>query len=279
MDRIIKKVKKVSGVVNLPGDRSISHRALFCASLADGVSEIFGCSDALECEATKKCIRQLGIEINGDTERIEVVGKGIDGYSKPEDTLDTENSATALAILSGLLSGFEFESEISGGAGLKKRSYKSLIDALMKMGAKIESDGGALPLKVTGTHIVGTNYSFATPSPHVKSSLLMAALKAEGETIIHETIPSRDHTERMLNHFDIPLEIYTTEDAQTGTELDRRMKRIKQKQMFQEKGSEIHLWGIGGFGPATVEIPGDVTASAPFITIGTTLKSSNVQIK
>ena len=279
MDRIVKKVKKIGGTIELPGDRSISHRALLLASLADGVSEISGCSESLECKATIDCLEKLGIEITGDKKRMEVIGKGIEGYSAPETVLDIKNSATVLCLLTGLLSGYEFDSEIVGSDSLSRRSYKLLIQSLEKMGAKIESPNFVLPFKISGSHLKGANHSFPLPSPHVKSALLFAGLKAEGETVINETIPSRDHTEKMISHFGIPMEIYATEEAQPTDDLDRRMKRIKQKQMFREKGSQIHIWGLAGFSPTEVHIPGDVTASAPFVTITTILKNSNLQIK
>ncbi|MCP4634718.1 MAG: hypothetical protein GY855_17450, partial [candidate division Zixibacteria bacterium] len=103
--------------------------------------------------------------------------------------------------------------------------------------------------------------------------------KAEGETVISESISSRDHTERMISNFGIPIELQAAKQEQDTDELDRRMKRIKQKQMFREKGLEIHLWGASGISPTNVNIPGDVTSAAPFIAAGTILKNSNIQIR
>ncbi|PJA26760.1 MAG: 3-phosphoshikimate 1-carboxyvinyltransferase [candidate division Zixibacteria bacterium CG_4_9_14_3_um_filter_46_8] len=279
MDRIIKKVKKVNGVIELPGDRSISHRALILASLADGVCEIYGCSTALECEGTKNCLRKLGIAISGDNVRLEVEGQGIEGYSPPESDLDVGNSAAGLSLLTGILAGFEFESILTGNPSLNNRSYKTLVQSLEKMGAKIESNDFRVPLKIKGTHLAGSQFSLSDSSAHLKSALLLAGLKAEGETIINEAIPGRDHTERLINHFGIPIEIYMGEEVNGLDDLDRRMKRIKQKQMYREKGTEVHIWGIAGIMPAKIYIPGDVTSAAPLIAAATILKNSNLQIK
>jgi 3-phosphoshikimate 1-carboxyvinyltransferase len=279
MDKTVKKVKKASGTIELPGDNSISHRALILASLADDVSEIYGCSDSLEVETTKKILNNLGVEISGDVTRLEVKGKGIDGYSAPESVIDAGSSPAALYLFTGLLSAFEFDSEIDTSDLLKRRSYSDLIETLVKMGANIQSENGIPPFKISASHLLGIEYSIPTSSPLLKSAVLLAALLAEGETVIRESIPSRDHTERMINHFSIPMEIYSAEDSRDQDDLDRRMKRIKQKQMFREKGSEIHIWGAAGISPARVDIPGDITLSAPFITLATILKNSNLKIK
>ncbi|MBD3234408.1 MAG: 3-phosphoshikimate 1-carboxyvinyltransferase [candidate division Zixibacteria bacterium] len=279
MEKIVKRVKRVNGTVKLPGDRSITHRAVILASLADDICEIFGISNALECQATIDCLKLMGIEINGDSERLEVIGKGIDGYSPPEEELNVGNSITALCLLTGIMAGYQFDSVINTASTQRKRSLKALIEALQTMGAKIESNDYRTPLKISGTTLKGSEFAFSEPSAHTKSAVLFAALKAEGETIVNEAIPSRDHTERMINHFGIPIEMHFSDDPTDYDELDRRMKRIKQKQMFREKGGDIHVWGIGGISPTSVSIPGDISLAAPLVTAATILKNSNLQLE
>ncbi|MCP4631824.1 MAG: 3-phosphoshikimate 1-carboxyvinyltransferase, partial [candidate division Zixibacteria bacterium] len=223
MDKIIKKVKKVGGTIDLPGDRSISHRSLILSSLADGTSVIRNCSNALECESTKTCLKQMGVEISGDVERLEVAGLGIDGLMKPDSPLNVNNSAAALSLLTGILSGFGFDVEIQGNEALSRRPFKRLIQHLEKMGAKIDSNDYKLPFIIHGSHLIGTDFNFPSPNPHTKSSLLFAGLKAEGETVISESISSRDHTERMISNFGIPIELQAAKQEQDTDELDRRM--------------------------------------------------------
>ncbi len=278
MNKLIKKVKRINGTIELPGDRSISHRAAMIASLAEGTSEITNFSDSLECMQTIDCLRKLGAEINIDSNNLEVVGKGLDGFVAPKSELFVGNSATALCLLTGLLAGFKFEVTLDGSKFIKNRSYKTVLDPLREMGANIECERDRPPFKINGSHLIGINYTFEQSVPHGKSAVLFSALKAEGETVVTERIPSRDHTERIMHRFGIPVEIYIAENPEEYEELDRRMKRIKQKMMFREKGTEVHTWGITGYGPARLQIPGDITLAAPFITAATILKNSNIQI-
>ena len=182
MDQTLSPVKKFRGSVRVPGDKSISHRALMLAALADGVSNIKGLSPGLDVASTAACMRALGsgVERAGD-DLIQVRGVGPECFKAPETELDAGNSGTTIRLLSGILAGQNFTSRITGDQYLQKRPMRRVIDPLTEMGARVESAGdGYPPLVIAGGGLNAITYKLPVPSAQVKSCVLLAGLFAQG---------------------------------------------------------------------------------------------------
>jgi len=201
--------ESLRGEIRVPGDKSISHRAVMFASLADGVSHISGFLEGEDTRATARAFAQMGVRIDttSASERV-VYGVGIDGLKAPTAPVDCGNAGTGMRLLAGLLAGQTFDTTLIGDESLSKRPMRRVIDPLAKMGARIESSGAGLPpLHIYGgTTLRGIDYTLPVASAQVKSALLLAGLYAQGETQVHEPHPTRDYTERMLRAFGYPIE-------------------------------------------------------------------------
>jgi len=201
----------VSGVVELPGDKSISHRYAMLAALAEGRSEIANYSSAADCRSTLECLRALGAEISLSREAVPVVritGSGLAGLKPPRRALDAQNSGSTMRMLSGILAGQSFASTITGDASLRRRPMRRVIEPLREMGAVIESHGGGhAPLAIRGGELRAIDYTLPVPSAQVKSAVLMAGLYADGITTVHESVRTRDHTELALREFGANVEV------------------------------------------------------------------------
>jgi len=192
----------VSGVVELPGDKSISHRYAILAALAEGTSEIRNYSSAADCASTLECVRRLGIAVDAKGEHVRIAGKGLDGLKAPRKTIDAENSGSTIRMLSGVLAGQEFTSTITGDSSLRRRPMRRVVDPLRQMGADIHSsDGDRAPLEIRGGKLHAIDYTTPVPSAQVKSAILLAGLYADGVTIVREAVRTRDHTEVALREF------------------------------------------------------------------------------
>ncbi|MGM0602138.1 MAG: 3-phosphoshikimate 1-carboxyvinyltransferase [Bacillota bacterium] len=252
----IKPKKKIKGEINVPGDKSISHRALILASIAEGESKITGLLEAEDCLSTMNIMKELGVEITKKAEgEYTVNGKGIDGLREADDILDCGNSGTSMRLLTGLLSSQDFYSVLTGDHSLRRRPMQRIIDPLTKMGAEIFSRrGGLAPLSIKGQKLTGIRYKLPVASAQLKSSILLAALKSEEETVIIEPAVSRDHTERMLKGAGIDLEI----------ESDRiTLKHSKKRKL----------------NPFNIRIPGDISSAAFFITAALTAEEGELLLK
>jgi len=200
MEITLGPAKPIVGTFDVPGDKSISHRALLLASVADGISSLRNLLHAEDPASTIHCLRALGVEITQERAVTQVQGRGLIGFRRPTVHLNAGNSGTTMRLLSGLLAGHSFESTITGDDSLKKRPMKRVIDPLTLMGARIQSAGDKPPLTVIGTNpLTPITYTLPFPSAQVKSAVLLAGLYADGETTVIETVATRDHTERMLN--------------------------------------------------------------------------------
>lgn len=193
----IKRAVSLNGSITVPGDKSISHRAVMLGALAEGTTHIKGFLPGADCISTINCFRSMGIEIQLNGDIIEVHGKGLYGLKQPEKMLYTGNSGTTTRLLCGILSGQSFDSSVTGDASICRRPMKRVTEPLSEMGAKI--DGEYCPLFIKGSRLHGMEYNMKVASAQVKTAIILAALYADGETIIHETEKSRDHTERMLS--------------------------------------------------------------------------------
>ncbi len=189
--------------MRVPGDKSISHRALLLGAVAEGEIHIVNFLDSADCRATLTALKALGVRIDQAGEsKLTVHGTGFEGLRSPAQQLDCGNSGTGLRLLAGLLAGQPFQTVLTGDASLRQRPMRRIIEPLSRMGVVIESDNGRAPLTIHGGRpLTALVYEMPVASAQVKSALLLAGLQAEGETWLHEPAVSRDHTERMLAAF------------------------------------------------------------------------------
>ncbi|MGI6706338.1 MAG: 3-phosphoshikimate 1-carboxyvinyltransferase [Clostridia bacterium] len=254
MKHTIRQARRLSGHIKVPGDKSISHRAIMMGALAKGVTEITGFLMGEDCLNTISCFQQLGINIDicGDS-CVRVYGKGLHGLEKPIRRLDAGNSGTTCRILLGILAGQTFDSELTGDDSLRRRPMSRVVTPLNMMGAVIEgADGGNhLPLKIKGRPLHGIRYQLPVASAQLKSSLIMAGLFTDSPTHIHEPVPSRDHTELMLSSF--------------GGNL-------------KKQGDIITVEPVKELYGQSISIPGDISSAAFFITAALIIPDSQVRI-
>ena len=254
MDRKITGTKTLKGEVTVPGDKSISHRAVMFGSLADGLTEINGFLEGADCLSTIDCFRKLGINIerNGDT--VKVYGRGYRGLTAPSETLDAGNSGTTTRLISGILAGQRFESVLDGDDSLRSRPMKRIITPLSLMGADISGKNGndCVPLEIKGRTLKGIDYVSPVASAQVKSCVILAGLYAEGKTSVTEPAISRNHTELMLKGFGADIR----SDGLTVT---------------ITPGNEL----VG----QKICVPGDISSAAYFIAAGLITKNSQILIK
>ena len=197
----------INGVVELPGDKSISHRYAILAGLAEGRSEIFNYATAADCRSTLECLRRLGVGIDATRERVRITGGGLDGLKAPKRALDAENSGSTMRMLSGVLAGQKFTSTITGDGSLRKRPMRRVAEPLRQMGAEIRGrDGDVAPLEIRGGNLRAIDYAIPVPSAQVKSAILLAGLYADGATAVRESVRTRDHTELALREFGATVE-------------------------------------------------------------------------
>ncbi len=218
------------GRLRVPGDKSISHRAIMLGALAEGMTTVTGFLEGEDCLATLRAFRAMGVRIDGpDRGRVTVHGVGLHGLRPPTGTLDMGNSGTSMRLMSGLLAGQVFDTVLSGDASLNRRPMRRVTEPLALMGARIEAtESGTAPLRIHGgQRLTGIDYSLPVASAQVKSCLLLAGLYASGVTRVTEPAPTRDHTERMLEGFGYPLAregdrtvAITGDGTLLGTEID-----------------------------------------------------------
>lgn len=260
----IKKSGPIKGKIKVPGDKSISHRALMLAALSDGPVEIEGMLWGEDPRATLDCLKNLGVKIeerpvtSDQGPGTEVVVDGCGGkFKKPKKPLDVGNSGTTIRILSGILAAQDFECEISGDESINQRPMRRIVEPLTQMGAKIsgrsESQQLYPPLKISGAKLKGIKYKLPVASAQVKSSILLAGLFATGTTKIEEPSPARDHTERMLKHFGVSL-------ARTGNAIK------------MAGGQKLK-------GKTSLYVPGDISSAAFFLVAAAIIPGSKLLIK
>src|SRR5436190_6703257 len=200
----IPRVARVTGRLRVPGDKSISHRYAMLAAIAEGDSHVTGYAPGADCAATLACIEALGARVSrGATMTISGLGPG--GLRAPSAPLDAANSGTSMRLLAGLLAAHPFTTVIGGDASLSRRPMRRVIEPLTRMGASIEAVDGRPPLTIDGTALRGITHVPEVPSAQVKSAILLAGLHAEGRTTVVEDTPTRDHPERDLHAFGVPV--------------------------------------------------------------------------
>lgn len=248
------KVKTLKGEITVPGDKSISHRAVMFGSLAKGLTEITNFLQGADCLSTISCFRKLGIEIENGTDRILVHGRGLHGLTAPDCVLDAGNSGTTTRLISGILAPQSFTTTLTGDASIQKRPMKRIMEPLSMMGANIKSlkGNGCAPLEIQGSPLKGIHYTSKVASAQVKSAILLAGLYASGETSVTEPVISRNHTEIMLSHFGAEI-------ATEGTTASIRPEPLLE-------GRKI-------------TVPGDISSAAYFIAAGLIVPGSEILIK
>jgi len=206
--KIISPGGSLNGVVELPGDKSISHRYAILAALAEGRSTLANYSTAADCASTLECLRRLGVEIKSQGEReLSITGAGLSGLKSPRRALDAGNSGSTMRMLAGVLAGQTFTSTITGDSSLRRRPMRRVIEPLREMGAEIKSrDGDLAPLEIRGGKLRAIDYALPVPSAQVKSAILLAGLYADGVTTVREPVRTRDHTELALREFGATVE-------------------------------------------------------------------------
>ncbi len=242
MDFRLQPGGRLQGEVRVPGDKSISHRAIMLGALAEGTTRVRGFLQGQDALATRAAFESMGVSITtvGEGE-LSIAGVGLHGLQAPSTVLDLGNSGTAMRLLAGLLAGQEFACELDGDASLRRRPMQRVIDPLQAMGARIDSAAGARPpLRISpSTGLQGIHYPLPMASAQVKSCVLLAGLYARGETSVLEPAPSRDHTERMLRGFGCPLQ--------------------------RDAGGAISLQGGGRLRACDIDVPADISSAAFFL--------------
>jgi len=217
MNFVVEPSALKSGAVTVPGDKSISHRALMLGGIAEGQTSITGFLNGEDCLATLAALREMGLQIEQtDATDVVVQGVGRNGLQAPHDVLDMGNSGTAMRLFAGLLAGQSFNSQLTGDASLRTRPMDRVIRPLSLMGAQIQSDDGNPPLTIQGQSLKGVVYSMPVASAQVKSAILLAGLYADGEIVVHQPAVTRDHTERMFSSMGIDLRIGETQIIMRG---------------------------------------------------------------
>ena len=209
LDFIASAGSPLRGTLEIPGDKSVSHRSVMFAALADGVSTIDGFLEGEDTRATAAIFSRLGVRIETPSPSRRIVhGAGIDGLRAADGVLDCGNAGTGMRLLAGLLAAQKFDSVLVGDASLSKRPMRRVTEPLSKMGARIDTEAGGLPpLRIHGGQaLTGIDYTLEVASAQVKSALLLAGLYADGETVVREPHPTRDYTERMLSAFGVEIE-------------------------------------------------------------------------
>lgn len=253
MGNKIKPIKKLFGEITIPGDKSISHRAIMIGAVAQGQTKVKGLLECDDCNYTMRAFKEMGIPIAKKGGIVIIEGKGLDGLSKPKAPIHVGNSGTTMRLLAGILAGQDFEVTLVGDESLSNRPMRRIAEPLSLMGASIRArDGEYPPITVKGGSLNPIDYKMPIPSAQVKSAILLAALYAKGVTKLEEEFKSRDHTERMLKHFGSKIKV---------------------------EGLKVFLEGAKELKGKALEIPGDISSASFFIIGATLLEGSKIIIK
>lgn len=250
----LSQTKRLSGEVTIPGDKSISHRAIMFGSIANGMTEITNFLSGADCLSTISCFREMGIPIEITNEMVMVHGKGIHGLTAPNAVLDVGNSGTTARLISGILAGQQFTSHLTGDASIQKRPMKRILTPLQLMHADISSDfdNECVPLSIHGKTLTGIHYDSPVASAQVKSCVLLAGLYADQKTSVTEPVLSRNHTELMLSAFGAKV------SSAGSTASIEPNPTLFGRQLF---------------------VPGDISSAAYFIAAGLIVPNSEILIK
>jgi len=254
MQKKIYPKKSLKGTITVPGDKSISHRAVMFGAISEGITEITGFLKGNDCMSTISCLKKLGINIEISGDKVIVYGKGLNGLSEPAEILDAGNSGTTIRLMSGILAAQPFSCEITGDSSIKKRPMNRVITPLSLMGAKIKgiNKDGFAPLHIEGTKLKAMEYKLPVASAQVKSAILLASLFADKPTTVIEPVASRNHTEIMLNYF--------------GADIKNENGKIISAPVKQLYGKPV-------------VVPSDISSAAFFMVAGLIIPDSHIIIR
>ena len=248
----IEPAAAIRGDIAVPGDKSVSHRALLLGAIADGVSEIEGFGASEDTLSTAAAVRALGAGVEVDGERVRVEGVGLRGLREPGGPLDCGNAGTLMRLLPGILAGQEGRFELVGDESLSTRPMERIAEPLRAMGARVETESGHAPVVVEGGTLEPVRWTLPVASAQVKSAILLAGLYAEGgATVVVEPSPTRDHTERMLEAMGARV---------------------------QRKAGEPGVSPVTALQPLRTSVPGDFSSAAPFVVAATLLAESELRL-
>lgn len=252
--KLRKLTKPLRGELSVPGDKSISHRAVMLGSLSDGITEVTNFLEGADCLSTITCFQKMGVSIDNKEGRLLIHGKGLHGLNAPNTILDCGNSGTTIRLISGILAGQSFSSELTGDSSIQKRPMKRIMAPLGSMGANITSikDNDCAPLQIAGHQLRGIHYASPIASAQVKSCVLLAGLYADTKTCVTEPYLSRNHTELMLSHFGAKVDCH---DTTSTVEPDPILSGRK------------------------VVVPGDISSAAYFIAAALLIPGSEILLK
>nr|WP_294530438.1 3-phosphoshikimate 1-carboxyvinyltransferase [uncultured Blautia sp.] len=250
----IKKLNNLHGELTIPGDKSISHRAVMFGALAQGTTRITHFLEGADCLSTISCFQAMGIQIQKNKDEVLVHGQGLHGLKAPKDILDVGNSGTTTRLISGILAGQDFTSQLTGDASICQRPMGRIITPLSMMGAQITSqnNNGCAPLTIQGGHLHGIHYQSPVASAQVKSCVLLAGMYADGPTSVTEPVLSRNHTELMLNYFGAQV----TSEGTTASILPQPDLKARD-----------------------ITVPGDISSAAYFIAAGLLVPGSEILLR
>jgi 3-phosphoshikimate 1-carboxyvinyltransferase len=254
LKELLPTINGLKGVIDIPGDKSISHRSVMFGSIAQGITKVTNFLPGDDCLSTISCFRKLGVVIEENENELTIYGNGFDGLKEPDEVLDVGNSGTTIRLLLGILAGRPFFSTLIGDHSIGKRPMTRVTEPLRSMGAQIDGrkNGEFTPLSIRGGHLNPIHYQMPVASAQVKSALILAGLQAEGESIIIEKAESRDHTERMIHKF--------------GGDVQKNDRTITVKGGQKLIASDIL-------------VPGDISSAAFFLVAGAIVPDSEIVLK
>lgn len=243
----------LEGSIRIPGDKSVSHRSIMFGAIAEGTTTVEGFLQSDDCLSTIDCFQKLGVEISIKGETVSINSEGIINWKEPDEILYTGNSGTTTRLMLGILAGSSVSSVLIGDESIQKRPMRRVTDPLKLMGANLigRENGQFTPIAVEGTKLQAIHYTMPVASAQVKSAILLAALNAEGETVVKEMETSRDHTEKMLKHFGATIAV------------DDKLIRLQGGQKLT--GSHV-------------VVPGDISSAAFFLVAGAIVPNSNLTL-
>lgn len=263
----IKPAKRLSGTIDLPGDKSISHRAALFSALATGAARIENFATSADCASTLGCLRDLGVEIRRENRAVLVEGVGKTGFRKPLKALDCGNSGTTVRLLSGVLAAQSFDSMLIGDESLSKRPMRRVIEPLTRMNARIEAAANRLPMTIRGASpLKAIDYQLPVASAQVKSCVLLAGLNAEGETTVRNP-PSKNRIITSRNHSELMLEYLGA---------DLRENFVETHDGFVQ---EITIDGDSRLAARDLRVPSDISSAAFFIVAAACLPDSDIILR